>query len=145
MKRERACFAFHIYYYRAQCHNLADFTLNPPAMKAGTFCICRYDDQLDRITKYQRILLDDLTLIEFGVPEHGGTVLLFKQTSKTEHHCIRLNYKVASVSGYYHMFRSTNLRFFNNLAVGIKTHEEMIGMDGCHMFYIFVHCLRKIV
>jgi len=114
-------------------------------MKAGTFCICRYDDQLDRITKYQRILLDDLTLIECGVPEHGGTVSLFKQTSKMEHHCIRLNYKVASVSGYYHMFRSTNLRFFNNLAVGIKTHEEMIGMDGCHMFYVFVHCLHKSV
>jgi len=114
-------------------------------MKAGTFCICRYDDQLDRITKYQRILLDDLTLIEFGVPEQVGTVLLFKQTSKTEHHCIRLNYKVASVSGYYHMFRSTNLRFFNNLAVGIKTHEEMIGMDGCHMFYVYVHCLHKIM
>jgi len=114
-------------------------------MKAGTICICRYDDQLDRITKYQRILLDDLTLIECGVPEHGGTVSLFKQTAKMEHHCIRLNYNVASVSGYYHMFRSTNLRFFNNLAVGIKTHEEMIGMDGCHMFYVFVHCLHKSV
>jgi hypothetical protein len=86
-------------------------------------------------------MLDDLTLIEFGIPEHGGAVLLFKQSSKIEHHCIRLNYKVASVSGYYHMFRSTNLRFFNNMAVGIKTHEEMIGMVGGRMFCVFVDCI----
>ncbi|PNF21521.1 hypothetical protein B7P43_G13512, partial [Cryptotermes secundus] len=88
-----------------------------------SYYVAEYDDQVDRVTKYQRIFLDDLTLIEFGIPEHGGAVSLFKQTSKTEHHCIRLHYKVASVSGYFHMFRSTNLRFFNNMAVGIKTHE----------------------
>jgi hypothetical protein len=86
------------------------------------------------VTKYQRVLLYDLTLIEFGILEYSGSVSLFKQTSKTGHHCIRLHYKVDSVPGYYHVFRSTNLRFFNNMAVGIKTHEEMIGMDGSRMF-----------
>jgi len=103
--------------------------------------VYRYDDQVDRVTKYQRILLDDLTLIEFGIMEHGGPVSLFKQSPKTGHHCIRLHYKVASVPGYYHMFRSTNLRFFNNMAVGIKTHEEMIGMDCCQMFLLTFLCI----
>ncbi|XP_069695260.1 phosphatidylinositide phosphatase SAC2 isoform X2 [Periplaneta americana] len=91
-----------------------------------SYYVAEYDDQVDRVTKYQHVLLDDLTLIEFGVPEQSGPGSLFKQSSKVGHHCIRLHYKVASMHGYYHMFRSTNLRFFNNMAVGIKTDEEMI-------------------
>ncbi|XP_068084961.1 phosphatidylinositide phosphatase SAC2 [Anabrus simplex] len=90
-----------------------------------SYYVAEYDDQLDRVTKYQRVLLSDLTLIEFGTPEQS-TVSLFKQSPKTGQHCLRLHYTVSGVSGYYHMFRSTNLRFFNNMAVGIKTEEEMI-------------------
>lgn len=41
--------------------------------------------------------------------------------------CIRLNYLYKNESGYFHMFRSTSLRFFNNMAVVIKTKDEMIG------------------
>ena len=66
-------------------------------------------------------------MIEFGVADLSNAVSLFKQSHRTGHHCIRLHYQVAAVAGYYHMFRSTNLRFFNNMAVGIKTEEEMIG------------------
>ncbi len=30
------------------------------------------------------------------------------------------------MSGYFHMFRATNLRFFNNMAIVVKTDEERI-------------------
>ena len=32
----------------------------------------------------------------------------------------------ATESGYYHMFRPTNLRFFNNMAVVVRTEDEKI-------------------
>lgn len=41
--------------------------------------------------------------------------------------CIRINYTYNGESGYFHMFRSTSLRFFNNMAVAINTNDEMIG------------------
>ncbi|KAL0130211.1 hypothetical protein PUN28_002061 [Cardiocondyla obscurior] len=86
-----------------------------------SYYIADYDDQIDKVTNYQRVLLDDIVLIEFGQPEN--TVSFFKNK---HYHCIRINYKVNGEYGYFHMFRSTNLRFFNNMAVVIKTEEESI-------------------
>lgn len=91
-----------------------------------SYYVADYDDQVDRVTKYQRVDLKDLVLLECGLPE--SSMSLFKNTSKTkQHYSIRLNYKVDGMDGYYHMFRSTNLRFFNNMAVVIKNEEEEIG------------------
>lgn len=46
---------------------------------------------------------------------------------KSKHYCLRLHYSVYGQSGYFHMFRSTNTRFFNNMAVPIKSEEEAAG------------------
>lgn len=89
-----------------------------------SYFVADYDDQVDRVTKYQRVLLKELTLLEFGVPDSMPS--LFK--SSKNHYCIRLNYKVNDVEGYYHMFRSTNLRFFNNMAIVMKSEVEEIGL-----------------
>ncbi|XP_072759943.1 phosphatidylinositide phosphatase SAC2 isoform X2 [Anoplolepis gracilipes] len=86
-----------------------------------SYYIADYDDQIDKVTNYQRIPLNDIILIEFGQPEN--TVSFFKNK---HYHCIRINYKMNGEYGYFHMFRSTNLRFFNNMAVVIKTEEETI-------------------
>lgn len=86
-----------------------------------SYYVADYDDQIDKVTNYQRVALSDVVMIEFGQPESG--VSLFKNK---QHHCIRINYKMSSEYGYFHMFRSTNLRFFNNMAVVIKTDEESI-------------------
>ncbi|KAK4875984.1 hypothetical protein RN001_012406 [Aquatica leii] len=86
-----------------------------------SYFVADYDDQLDKITKYQRVMLNNITLLECGMPD---TISLFK--SSKPHYCIRINYKATEVAGYYHMFRSTNLRFFNNMAVTIKNEEEGI-------------------
>ena len=88
-----------------------------------SYYIADYDDQIDKVTNYQRVLLSDIVLIECGQPEN--TVSLFKNKN---HYCIRINYKVNGDCGYFHMFRSTNLRFFNNMAIVIKTEEESIGI-----------------
>ncbi|XP_068977457.1 phosphatidylinositide phosphatase SAC2 isoform X2 [Bombus flavifrons] len=86
-----------------------------------SYYVADYDDQIDKVTNYQRVPLEDIILIEFGQPE--STVSLFKNK---HFYCIRINYKMANEYGYFHMFRSTNLRFFNNMAVVIKTEEESI-------------------
>ncbi|XP_067118667.1 phosphatidylinositide phosphatase SAC2 isoform X3 [Centruroides vittatus] len=80
-----------------------------------SYYVAEYDDQTDRIIRYQRVLLEDLERIELG-PEPS----LFK----SKHNCLRLHYLVNSQSGYFHMFRSTNTRFFNNMAVPIRSEEE---------------------
>lgn len=82
-----------------------------------------YDDQVDKVTKYQRVLLQDITMLEFGMAESSNSLF---RSSKYKY-CIRINYKINNVTGYYHMFRSTNFRFFNNMAVVIKNMDEEIG------------------
>jgi hypothetical protein len=49
-----------------------------------------------------------------------------KSTSEPMY-CIRIHYLHNGEAGYFHMFRSTSLRFFNNMAVVINTKDEMIG------------------
>lgn len=82
-----------------------------------SYYVAEYDDQTDRITKYQRVFLEDLEKMELG-PEPS----LFK----SRHYCIRFHYLVNGQSGYFHMFRSTGTRFFNNVAVPISGEEETI-------------------
>ncbi|KAG5890101.1 hypothetical protein JTB14_026472 [Gonioctena quinquepunctata] len=87
-----------------------------------SYYVADYDDEVDKITKYQRVFLKDITLLEFGMAESNSS--LFK--SSKHRYSIRINYKVNGISGYYHMFRSTNFRFFNNMAVVIKNLEEEV-------------------
>ncbi|XP_064466053.1 phosphatidylinositide phosphatase SAC2-like [Ornithodoros turicata] len=82
-----------------------------------SYYVAEYDDQTDRITKYQKVFLEDLEKIELG-PEPS----LFK----SKHYCVRFHYVVNGQTGYFHMFRSTNTRFFNNMAVPISGEEETI-------------------
>ncbi|XP_060529101.1 phosphatidylinositide phosphatase SAC2 isoform X2 [Cylas formicarius] len=87
-----------------------------------SYFVADYDDQVDKVTNYQEVELADITLIEFGVPESSNSLF---RTNKNKY-CIRINYKINGVTGYYHMYRSANLRFFNNMAVVIKTVEEEV-------------------
>lgn len=57
--------------------------------------------------------------MSFSGPEPG--------VFKSKHYCLRLHYSVYGQSGYFHMFRSTNTRFFNNMAVPINSEEEAAG------------------
>lgn len=95
------------------------------------------------LRRFEKIPLGSLTLIELGAaPNRTGMSALstrgsnmFKSSSSVAPMCIRLSYKTEdSDNEFYHMFRSANLRFFNNVAVVIRTKEEMLGM----------HCLLPV-
>ena len=90
------------------------------------YYVADYDDQADRITKYQKVLLEDLERIEFG-PEPGAQIFFTSITRYNKlSYCIRLHYSVNGQSGYFHMFRPTNTRFFNNMAIPVRTPQDAI-------------------
>uniref|UniRef100_A0A2P2I941 Phosphatidylinositide phosphatase SAC2-like n=1 Tax=Hirondellea gigas TaxID=1518452 RepID=A0A2P2I941_9CRUS len=86
-----------------------------------SYYVAQYDEASDRITNYQRVSLIDLDCIEIGQYSFPS---VFKQSRV--HHCLRLCYQVDKQPGYFHTLRSMNIRFFNNLAVTIKTEEERV-------------------
>ena len=91
------------------------------------YYVAEYDDQTDRITKYQRIQLEDLEKIEFGIEPGSHPVTSIKshfRGSGRFHYAIRLHYLAHGQSGYFHMFKPTDTRFFNNMAIPIRTSEE---------------------
>lgn len=86
-----------------------------------SYIVAEYDSHLDKIVRFEKVLLTDVILVEFGIYQQSKMF----QTGTTNHLCIRLNYTIQGSDGYFHMFRSPNLRFFNNVAVVIRTPEEI--------------------
>ncbi|XP_053645587.1 phosphatidylinositide phosphatase SAC2 isoform X2 [Cherax quadricarinatus] len=86
-----------------------------------SYYVAQYDEETDRILHYERVSLIDLEKIEMGPFTCQG---MFKQSRP--HQCVRFNYLVDGQSGFLQMFRSMNIRFFNNMAITIKSEEEMI-------------------
>ncbi|KFB40168.1 suppressor of actin [Anopheles sinensis] len=85
------------------------------------YIVAEYDSHLDKIVRFENVPLDSITLIELGLFQHSKMF----QGPAPAHLCIRLNYAVDGVDGYFHMFRSPNIRFFNNVAVVIRKTEEI--------------------
>ncbi|KAJ8715665.1 hypothetical protein PYW07_010147 [Mythimna separata] len=97
-------------------------------LTSDAYYVADYDETSDRLLGVQRVPLADVTLIELG-PFDANCTTLFSvgRKSGTEPiYCIRIHYTSAGEAGYFHMFRSTSLRFFNNMAVVINTRDEMI-------------------
>lgn len=86
------------------------------------FIVADYDSHLDKIVRFENVALKNLTLVELGLFQQQH---IFKGPAPA-HLCIRLNYTISGVDGYFHMFRSPNIRFFNNVAVVIKRNEELV-------------------
>lgn len=86
------------------------------------FIVADYDSHLDKIVRFENVPLKNLNVVEFGLFQQQQ---MFKGPAQA-HLCIRLNYTMDGVDGYFHMFRSPNIRFFNNVAVVIKKNEEMV-------------------
>ncbi|CAG4978669.1 unnamed protein product [Colias eurytheme] len=81
----------------------------------------------DRLLSVLRVRLSDITAVELGTLDTNSTIFSVGRKSTTEPvYCIRVNYLYNGEPGYFHMFRSTTLRFFNNMAVVINTKDEMI-------------------
>jgi len=88
-----------------------------------SYFVARYDDQLDKIVSYQEVALSDILKVEFGIPDQAFNLPFI---NKSDVHCFRLQFMVGEEAGYHHMFRSTSLRFFNNVATEIKSEEEKV-------------------
>lgn len=96
-------------------------------LTSEAYYVADYDETSDRLLAVQRIPLADVTQIELGPFDANSTLFSVGRKNLVESvYCIRINYTYNGESGYFHMFRSTTLRFFNNMAVVIKTRDEMI-------------------
>ncbi|XP_034837444.1 phosphatidylinositide phosphatase SAC2 isoform X2 [Maniola hyperantus] len=96
-------------------------------LTSEAYYVTDYDETSDRLLSVQRVPLSDVTSVELGTLDSSATIFNVGRKNTTEPvHCIRINYVYNYESGYFHMFRSTSLRFFNNMAVVINTKDEMI-------------------
>ncbi|KAF6209113.1 hypothetical protein GE061_014856 [Apolygus lucorum] len=94
-----------------------------------SYYVADYDDEIDQVTKCQRVLLSDVSMVELGPMENQTNPLQLFNKGKNKQNgqqCLRFRYKVDDNVVYSHTFRSSNLRFFNNVAIVIKTEEEML-------------------
>ncbi|XP_030370513.1 phosphatidylinositide phosphatase SAC2 isoform X1 [Scaptodrosophila lebanonensis] len=85
------------------------------------YIVAEYDSHLDKIVRFEKVQLQHVTLVELGMYQQTKIF----QGSAPALLCVRLSYMLDGQDGYYHMFRSANLRFFNNTAYVIKTQEEL--------------------
>uniref|UniRef100_A0A336M9Y8 CSON012683 protein n=1 Tax=Culicoides sonorensis TaxID=179676 RepID=A0A336M9Y8_CULSO len=90
-------------------------------LTSDTYITAEYDSNLDKIVRFEEVPLENVNLIEFGTYQPAK---LFPG-SQSSFLCIRINYSVNGTDGFFHMFRSPNIRFFNNVAVVIKKSEEI--------------------
>ncbi|GFS16972.1 phosphatidylinositide phosphatase SAC2 [Elysia marginata] len=78
--------------------------------------VCWYDDDLEQVTRYQRIYLEDVDKIEIGMEP---------AVFKSKHQVLRLTYHHQADEGLYHMFRVPSARLFNNKATAVQSAEEI--------------------
>ncbi|KAH9520242.1 Phosphatidylinositide phosphatase SAC2 [Bulinus truncatus] len=74
-----------------------------------------YDDEIEQVTRYQRIYLEDIDKIEIGMEP---------AVFKSKHPCLRLTYHHQDGEGLIHMFRLPANRFFNNKSTAVQTNED---------------------
>lgn len=91
-------------------------------LTAECYLIAEYDSNLDKVVRFEKVPLVSITEIELGWFQHSKIF----QITPTPHLCLRINYST-DADHFYHMLRSASLRFFNNVAIVIKTPEEITG------------------
>lgn len=87
------------------------------------YLLAEYDSQLDKIVRFENVPLQNVTEIEVGWFQHTKIFNIHP----TPHPCIRISYSADGNDQYYHMLRSASFRFFNNVAILIKSKEEIMG------------------
>nr|XP_024214319.1 phosphatidylinositide phosphatase SAC2 isoform X3 [Halyomorpha halys] len=95
-----------------------------------SYYVADYDDEVDKVVKCQKVNLRDITCFELGQievnPGQSGLQIFNKTKGKaTLQCCLRIHYSHDS-KVFAHVFRSSHLRFFNNVAILIKGEDEMI-------------------
>ncbi|XP_055315656.1 phosphatidylinositide phosphatase SAC2 isoform X1 [Sitodiplosis mosellana] len=91
-------------------------------LTAECYLIAEYDSNMDKVVRFEKVALENITEIELGWYQHSKIF----QITPTPNFCLRISYSVDGIDQFYHMLRSASLRFFNTVAVVIKTQEEII-------------------
>lgn len=102
-----------------------------------SYIVAEYDSHLDKIVRFEKVLLENITMIELGMYQQTKMF----QGSSPATMCLRINYTVDGSDGFFHMFRSANIRFFNNMAYPIKTQEEVTGTNRLIIISVRIHLL----
>lgn len=97
-------------------------------LTAECYLVAEYDSNLDKVVRFEKVPLDDITEIELGWFQYSKIF----QITPTPQLCLRINYSMNGMDQYYHMLRSASIRFFNNVAVVIKAPEEIMGWLTFH-------------
>lgn len=97
-------------------------------LTADCYLVAEYDSNFDKVVRFEKVPLPDITEIELGWFQHSKIF----QITPTPYLCLRINYSSDGVEQYNHMLRSASLRFFNNMAIVIKTPEEIMGSLAAH-------------
>ena len=58
-----------------------------------SYYIAHYDDEVDKVTNYQRVAFEDLELIELGPLDQSAFNLPFKSSSNRSQFCLRIHYR----------------------------------------------------
>lgn len=103
-------------------------------LTADCYLVAEYDSNFDKIVHFEKVLLQNIIEIELGLYQHPK---IFQMTPKPQL-CLRFNYSSDGINHFYHMLRSASLRFFNNVAVVIKTQEEIT-----ESLTAILECFRK--
>ncbi|KAL0861019.1 hypothetical protein ABMA27_009543 [Loxostege sticticalis] len=97
-------------------------------LTSEAYYVADYDETSDRLLSVQRVPLASVTSVELGTLDTSASTIfgVGRKSSGEPVVCIRFHYTHNNEAGYFHMFRSTSLRFFNNMAVVINTKDEMV-------------------
>ncbi|XP_064631309.1 phosphatidylinositide phosphatase SAC2-like isoform X2 [Lineus longissimus] len=79
------------------------------------YYIVSFDEEMEKISQCHKVGLENLEKIEIG-PEPA--------VFKSKYSCIRIFYGFKGQTGFFHTFRATNTRLFNNIVIMIKNQEE---------------------
>ncbi len=59
-----------------------------------SYYVAHYDDEVDKVTSYQRVALADIEKLELGVPDQPAFQLSFRQQANKNSHSLRINYRM---------------------------------------------------
>ena len=60
-----------------------------------SYYIAHYDDEVDKVTNYQRVAFEDLELIELGPLDQSAFNLPFKSSSnRSQQFCLRIHFRL---------------------------------------------------
>merc|ERR1719510_1465223 len=65
----------------------------------NSYYLAHYDDDVDKVTRYQRVAFHDIESIEFGIPEESPFQISFRKNVAKSEHVLRVSYRMPAPTG----------------------------------------------